>query len=137
MKIFQFFNQLICASSVTEFPNEQTKLSASTVYLKHYCYRIFFSWFAVRPHLKMALIFRNYNHSWSNIIHGNFRFNFTFYNILIYSRGTFNNRVACWVDFITESLQKGEATSKEFREINILKIPTNRKIYLIVYAKSI
>ena len=29
-------------------------------------------------------------------------FNFTFHNILIYNRATFNNRVACCIDFIRE-----------------------------------
>ena len=61
MKIFQFFNQLICASSVNEFSKEQSKEKqnktkqnkrknktkqnkteqTSIVYHKHYCYRGF------------------------------------------------------------------------------------------------
>ena len=41
MKIFQFSNQYICISSVTEFSKEQNKLSISTNYHKHYYYRTF------------------------------------------------------------------------------------------------
>ena len=57
----------------------------------------------------------------------NFKFNFTFHNILIYNRATFNNGVGCCVDFIRESWQSVEASCKEFRKIGALKIPTNRK----------
>ena len=64
MKIFKFFDQFICFSSVTEFSKEQNKLSTSTVYLKHYCYRTFYSRFAMRLLSKIAVIGRNYNHSW-------------------------------------------------------------------------
>ena len=35
----------------------------------------------------------------------NFKFNFTFFNTLIYNRAAFNYRVLCCVDFITESQQ--------------------------------
>ena len=63
MKILQFFNQFVCISSVTEFSKEQNKLSTSTVYHQHYCYRTFFSRFAVRLPAKIAVICLNYNHS--------------------------------------------------------------------------
>ena len=81
---------------MTEFSKEQGKLNTSTVYHKHYCYRTFFSRFAVRLPSKIA-DYNDYN------IHGgvmDFKFNFTFHNILIYSRAIFNNRVACCVDLI-------------------------------------
>ena len=63
------------------------------------------------------------------IIHGgviHFTFNFTFHNILIYNRPTFNNRVVCCV--LRESWQPVEANCKEFDKTSVLKIPTNRKI---------
>ena len=49
----QFFNQFLCVASVTEFSKEQNKLSTSTVYHKHYCYRTCFSRFAVKLLSKM------------------------------------------------------------------------------------
>ena len=61
MKICQFFNQIICVSSVTGSSKEQIKLSTSAVCLKHYCYRDFISRFAVR--LLSNVICRNFNHS--------------------------------------------------------------------------
>ena len=64
MKIFQIFNKFICFSSLTEFSKKQNKLSTSIVYHKHYCYGTFFSRFAVRLPSKIAVICRNYNHSW-------------------------------------------------------------------------
>ena len=66
----------------------------------------------------------------------NFKFNFTFHNILIYNRATFNNTVACCVDVIAESLQPVEASCNGLRKISVFKIPTNRKTQLTVYAKS-
>ena len=53
----------------------------------------------------------------------NFKFNFTFHNILIYNRATFNNKVVCCIDFIRESWQPVEGSYKEFCKIGILKIP--------------
>ena len=56
MKIFQFFNEFICASSVTEFSKKQNKIKqTSASYDKHYCYRSFFSSFAVRLLFKDSL----------------------------------------------------------------------------------
>ena len=52
----------------------------------------------------------------------NFELNFTFHNILIYNRATFNNIVVCCMDFIRESWQPVEASCKEFCEISGLKI---------------
>ena len=65
----------------------------------------------------------------------NFKFNFTFYNIVVYNRVTFNNRVACCFDFISESWQSVEASCKEFHKISVFKILTNRKTELIAYRK--
>ena len=102
MKIFQFFNYFICVSSVTEFSNEQNKPSTRKVFYKHHCYRTFISRFARRLMLKKAkfavIIIIN-----EDVI--NFKFNFTFFNTLIYNRAAFNYRVLCCVDFITESRQ--------------------------------
>ena len=106
---------------MTEFSKEQNKQSTSTVHHKHYHYRICFSRFTVRLLSKIAVII---------IIHGgviNFKSNFTFHNIFFYKRANFNNRVACCIDFIRESWHPVEASCKEFRKINVFKIPTNRK----------
>ena len=65
----------------------------------------------------------------------NFKFNFTFHNILIYCRATFNYRVACCVDF-RESWLPVEVSWKEYHKISVLKIPPNRKICAKVYVKS-
>ena len=62
----------------------------------------------------------------------NFKFNLIFYNILVYNRVTFNNRVACYFDFISESWQPVEASCKGFHKIIVFKILTNRKTELIV-----
>ena len=100
---------------MTEFSKEHNKQSTSTVHHKHYCYRTCFNRFRVRPLSKIAVII---------IIRGgviNFKSNFSFHNIFIYSRATFNNTVACCVDFTRET------SRKEFRKISVLKIPTNRK----------
>ena len=73
------------------------------------------------------------------IIHGgviNFKFIFTFHKIFISNKATFNNRGACCVDIIRESWQPIETSCKKFRKISVFKIPTNRKTYLIAYAKS-
>ena len=87
---------------MTEFSNEQNKLSTRKVFQKHHCYRTFNSRFARRLILKKAkfavIIIIN-----EGMI--NFKFNFTFFNTLIYNRAAFNNRVVCCVDFIRESQQ--------------------------------
>ena len=57
----------------------------------------------------------------------NFKFNFTFHNIFTYNRVNFNERVACYVDFIGESWQPVATSCKEFRKINFFKIPASRK----------
>ena len=49
----------MCAELSREFSKEQNKLSTSTVYHKHSCYR-----FAVRLPSKTTVICHNYNHSW-------------------------------------------------------------------------
>ena len=64
------------------------------------------------------------------IIYGdviNFKSNFTFHNIFIYNKATFNNRVACCVDFVREFWQPVEAGCKEFGKISVFKIPANCK----------
>ena len=124
MKKFQLFNQFVCVSPVTEFSKEQNKLSISTVHHKHYCYRNFSGRFAVKLLSKIAVICRNYTHSRMRDF---FKFNFTFHNTLIFNRTTFNSRVVCCVDFITECWQSVEDSFKELRKISVLKIPTNRK----------
>ena len=62
-KTFKFFIQFMCNSSVTEFSKEHSKLSTSTVYHKHYCYRTFFSRFAVRLPSTITIICCYYNNS--------------------------------------------------------------------------
>ena len=57
-EMFQFFNQFICVTSVTEFSKKQNKLSTSRVCHSYYCYRTFLSRFAVRPLSKIAIICR-------------------------------------------------------------------------------
>ena len=61
MKIFQFFYEFVCISSVTEFSKEQNKLTSRSVYHKHYRYKTFL---AARLLSKKAIICRNYNRSW-------------------------------------------------------------------------
>ena len=57
----------------------------------------------------------------------NFKLNFTFHNILIYNKTTFNNSVACCVYFIREFWEPVEASCREFRDISVFKILINRK----------
>ena len=115
-KYSSFFNQFICVSAVTEFSKEQNKPSTDAVYHNYYCYRTFFSRFAVRLLLKIVAI------SVIIVIYRgviNFKFNFTFHNILIYKRATCYNRVQCCVDFIKKSWQPVEGSCKEFLKISV------------------
>ena len=45
---------------MTEFPKEQNKIDTSPVYHKHYCYKTFYSRFAVRLLSKIAVICCNH-----------------------------------------------------------------------------
>ena len=95
------FQSIYVCSSVNDFSKEQNKLSTGTVCHKDYCYTNFLSRFGMRLFSKVAVICRNYNHRGVT----NFKFNFTFHNVLNYNRATFNNRVECCVDFTRESWQ--------------------------------
>ena len=87
-----------------------TKISSTTQTL---LLQTFFSRIAVRLLSKIVVICRNYNQSFMGGMI-NSKLNYTFHIILIYNRATFNNRVACCVDFIRESWQPLETSCKEF-----------------------
>ena len=115
---------------MTEFSKEQNKLSISTVYHNYCCYRTtehraIYSKFSMRLLSKIVVICHNYNHSWRLGGMINYKLNLNFHNIFIYKRVTFNNRVACCVDFIRDSWRPVKASCKEFRKISDLKIRTS------------